>query len=525
MAIAYSYPTATPEIQDLLVGTEMVEEGGEGTPRTRTFTVGSIVELASNGVAGPRGPQGLQGLTGPQGEQGEQGIEGPQGIEGEQGEQGLRGVQGVEGPQGIAGIAGIQGETGPTGTQGIQGAQGLLGPVGPAGLNWRGAWTSETSYIADDAVGYNGASWFCKLATSGTITPDLDTTNWALLASQGAQGQAGLNGAAGAAGPTGAQGTAGQIGTQGPQGAQGIQGNQGIQGIQGIKGDQGNQGMQGNQGTQGPQGIQGPAGVDGAVGPAGLEWRGPWALGTSYIADDAVGYNGASYFCILATSGSTPPNLDANWALLASQGAQGVQGAQGIQGLTGAQGSSGSLTPITASAPLTGGTITTTGVIGISVATNLTDGYITKETFATFNGKANVNSQTFTGTPSLPIGATGVTQVAGTNNTTLATTEFVATAANNRLVTETTSGHILTNADSGGIIIFKTTVNQTLTMPATSLAAGFECTFVTLAGVTLTVIPNGNILNNAIGTLLPPQSSFTLKRMMAANTFIATGNL
>jgi hypothetical protein len=94
-------------------------------------------------------------------------------------------------------------------------------------------------------------------------------------------------------------------------------------------------------GSQGPQGVQGPAGPLGPVGPAGLNWQGAWVSGTSYVADDAVGYGGASYFCILATSGTTTPNLaTTNWALLASQGAQGIQG---VQGPTGAQGASGAL--------------------------------------------------------------------------------------------------------------------------------------------------------------------------------------
>jgi len=42
--------------------------------------------------------------------------------------------------------------------------------------------------------------------------------------------------------------------------------------------------------------------------------------------------------------------------------------------------------------------------------------------------KANINSQIFTGTPSLPTGTTGVTQTAGDNSTKLATTAYVATA-------------------------------------------------------------------------------------------------
>lgn len=97
-------------------------------------------------------------------------------------------------------------------------------------------------------------------------------------------------------------------------------------------------------GAQGPQGVQGPAGPLGPVGPAGLNWQGAWVSGTSYVADDAVGYGGASYFCILATSGTTTPNLaTTNWALLASQGAQGIQGVQGPTGPQGPSGGAGTL--------------------------------------------------------------------------------------------------------------------------------------------------------------------------------------
>jgi hypothetical protein len=97
-------------------------------------------------------------------------------------------------------------------------------------------------------------------------------------------------------------------------------------------------------GSAGPQGVQGIPGTPGAVGPAGLNWQGSWVSGTSYVADDAVGYDGASWFCILATSGTTAPNLaTTNWALLASQGAQGIQGVQGPTGPQGASGGAGTL--------------------------------------------------------------------------------------------------------------------------------------------------------------------------------------
>lgn len=114
-------------------------------------------------------------------------------------------------------------------------------------------------------------------------------------------------------------------------------------------------------GGTGAQGPTGPAGVAGPVGPAGLTWQGAWVSGTSYVVDDAVGYNGASWFCVNPTSGTTSPNLDPiNWALLAAQGSPGPQGAQGIQGIQGEPGPAGgtpavktteTLTSTAASAP------------------------------------------------------------------------------------------------------------------------------------------------------------------------------
>ena len=113
----------------------------------------------------------------------------------------------IPGPQGPQGPTGATGATGTTGATGPAGAQ---GPVGPAGLNWQGAWSALGTYVVDDAVGYGGASWFCIANVGPSVTtPDLDPTNWALLASQGAvgpQGPAGVNGAAGAQGPQGIAG-------------------------------------------------------------------------------------------------------------------------------------------------------------------------------------------------------------------------------------------------------------------------------------------------------------------------------
>ena len=161
--------------------------------------------------------------------------------------------------------------------------------------------------------------------------------------------------------------------------------------------------------------------------------------------------------------------------------------------------------------------------------------YITKPLFVVGNG--TINNSTFdvitrsdafivrmNGLATLPSVTNSLIE-ADTTGKAIVTKEYV----NNRLVVETTSGYTLTNADSGGIVIFKTTAAQTLTIP-TGLADGFECTFVTLSGVTLTVPAVAGItLNNATyptgsNTLLP-QLSFTLKRMLAANTYIATGGI
>lgn len=97
-------------------------------------------------------------------------------------------------------------------------------------------------------------------------------------------------------------------------------------------------------GSEGPQGIQGPAGPPGPVGPAGLEWQGAWDTNSSYAVNDAVGFNGASWFCISEVTGtgnSNPEEDTVSWALLAAQGAQGPQGVQGPTGPQGPQGEPG----------------------------------------------------------------------------------------------------------------------------------------------------------------------------------------
>jgi hypothetical protein len=58
MAIVYSYPLATPESQDLLLGVEKPLVGGEEQPKTRTYTIGSIADFVVENL-----PQTLYSAT------------------------------------------------------------------------------------------------------------------------------------------------------------------------------------------------------------------------------------------------------------------------------------------------------------------------------------------------------------------------------------------------------------------------------------------------------------------------------
>lgn len=178
-----------------------------------------------------------------------------------------------------------------------QGPTGPTGPTGPAGLVWKGTWSSATAYSVNDAVTYNGSSYRRKVAGTTATAPSSDATNWELISAKGDTGATGPTGATGATGPTGPQGPTGATGSQGPAGP---------------------------------------------IGPAGLNWRGAWSSGTDYVIDDAVSYQGQSWFASADPPvGSVPSGSSTYWQLMAAQGATGPQGPTGATGATGPQGPTG----------------------------------------------------------------------------------------------------------------------------------------------------------------------------------------
>ncbi len=135
------------------------------------------------------------------------------------------GATGPTGPSGVTGATGLNGLKGDTGEQGVPGIDGI---TSPAGLTWSGTWSGTQSYNKNYVVGYASASWWSKFDIPGkpfpltpNSEPNTDTSNWALLATQGPVGQQGIQGPTGPVGPTGA-GLQGIQGIQGPTGSSGV---------------------------------------------------------------------------------------------------------------------------------------------------------------------------------------------------------------------------------------------------------------------------------------------------------------
>jgi 23S rRNA pseudoU1915 N3-methylase RlmH len=109
-----------------------------------------------------------------------------------------------------------------------------------------------------------------------------------------------------------------------------------------------------------------------------------------------------------------------------------------------------------------------------------------------------------------------------TNGTNLIN-HLTATGVHIKPVREVGTTSAISDADNGGVIIV--TASCTLTIP-NGLVAGFECSFVTLTGVTLIIALGGSVvLFNNVGLTMNEKLSFTLKNRTLANNYITAGSL
>ena len=81
-----------------------------------------------------------------------------------------------------------------------------------------------------------------------------------------------------------------------------------------------------------------------------------------------------------------------------TNGTLAVSGSTATLTISGGGGGSGTVTSIATTSPITGGTITTTGTIGISQADGSTNGFLSSTDWNTFNGKQGAITLTTTGT-------------------------------------------------------------------------------------------------------------------------------
>jgi hypothetical protein len=237
--------------------------------------------------------------------------------------------------------------TGYTGDRGVR----LLATDDPQGnpINW----TWDVEFRLTDATGapvrtipnFSFALPADTTVDLTTVMPVTDANGTFYLV-----GPAGPTGATGATGATGPTGTAATIAvgtvTTGAAGSSAAVTNVGTSGaavfnITIPRGDKGEKGDTGN------------TGATGATGATGLNWQGTWSNSVDYVDDDAVYYNGASWFASgNPTVGEVPEVGATHWMPLALQGATGATGATGPQGIQGIQGEPGSLSNLTAVSPI-----------------------------------------------------------------------------------------------------------------------------------------------------------------------------
>lgn len=401
--------------------TRVLASGATG-PAGPAGAIGAIGSQGIQGVQGVRGAQFLSGTTGPistttaiDGDyflntttrllygprvttSGVVSWGGAIDLKGETGAQGAQGIQGVAGADGPAGSKIFYGNEVPTsmfpspserregdfyidlvagrlyggytnsqawgagvsllGPAGSAGAQGAKGDAGSAGLEWKGTWSSGTTYPIHSVVQHSGSSYVSIKSTTNVPT---NASDWELVASKGTSttGTATIyanspivwdeptttlsfnvpnaatgdvlkyDGTAWVAGTSvaaksiysGAGAPATETGSDGDFYMQ--MAGTGAPILFGPKsGTDWGSGVSliGADGDDGQNGIAGPAGADGTPG---MEWNYEWDSTVNYSKGAVVSYLGSLYICEVNDTLNITPNTTFNWDLLVAKGEQG----------------------------------------------------------------------------------------------------------------------------------------------------------------------------------------------------------
>jgi collagen type VII alpha len=201
---------------------------------------------------------------------------------------------------------------------------------------YRGNYNSSTTYIFNNAIGYNGSTYgFSGTSSIGLLAPT--GSGWYTIAQSGTMGSQGIQGNVGATGATGAwqyrgiyaSGTIYRFNDA-------ISYNGGAFGYSGTP----------SSGFLAPTGLGWytivPSGSIGPIGSTGAwKFRGNYLGFKTYVFNDAVAYKGSTYGYSGNSSQGAAPDTGLFWDLLAKSGEVGTSGLTGPIGPTGLTGPTG----------------------------------------------------------------------------------------------------------------------------------------------------------------------------------------
>ena len=252
------------------------------------------------------------------------------------------------------------------------------------------------------------SSWSCALAAGPTGSVGATGAT----GTQGLQGIQGVAGTTGSQGPIGLTGAAGATGPQGSIGLTGAVGATGATGATGSQGPTGATGVAGTAGATGPVGASpfvingsdtvyttGSVGIGSAL--AGIPAT-PDASAVLELASTGKGFLAPRMTVTERDAITTPAIGLLIYQTDSTPGFYSFSGS-GWVGPFGTSSTTGTVTSVATTAPLTGGPITGSGTIAIAKATSAVDGYLAATDFAAFAAKGSGNGSVTSVSASAPL--------------------------------------------------------------------------------------------------------------------------